>query len=132
MRRKSFSMVATLIDTRLLEMRYTYAAAPRRERYARQANLAKDGLQNQSRQQRKALVQYRYAIEERQPTAINAPIVLSHGSKSFVDRPTAERSRGQSRIRRQLAARGESPGVAPRPARRPDGKARRPRISGNT
>src|SRR6266705_2104460 len=29
-----------------------------------------------------------------------------------------------------LAARGESPGVAPRPARRPDGKARRLRISG--
>src|SRR5204862_5313557 len=29
-----------------------------------------------------------------------------------------------------LTARGESPGVAPRPARRPDGKARRPRISG--
>ena len=30
-----------------------------------------------------------------------------------------------------LTARGESPGVAPRPARRSDGKARRPRISGN-
>src|SRR5439155_20941518 len=29
-----------------------------------------------------------------------------------------------------LTARGESPGVAPRPARRPDGKARRLRISG--
>ena len=32
---------------------------------------------------------------------------------------------------RALAARGASPGVAPRPVRRPVGKARRPRISGH-
>src|SRR5206468_5485661 len=46
--------------------------------------------------------------------------------------PARRRRPDSTHVRREsnLVARGESPGVAPRPARRPDGKARRLRISG--